>query len=168
MVVGILAIVVVIWVIAPIITKTTAPPLQVIAPKRELQKHIVTRPLERLGGKNTIPGPSWIGIKKGGYATFRVTNIPVIKDGKYKVVFWATRKTTGRDILDINAGHWGKFFYERHFASDHPLKIVFFNDGVPGKAEYFLPSENFVQLSADDDLLVQMDRQPYVELTYYE
>jgi hypothetical protein len=142
-----------------------APP----APKKVMKERIF--PLEFLGGKDLIRGPGWIGIRKGGYATFRVAGLPIREDGKYEIVFHGTRKSTGRDVLLINNGKGNggaPFFYETHPASDRSIEIAFFRQGMAGNAKYFYPTGNFLQLSADDDLLVQLDQPMYVKLKYME
>ncbi|MFA6285014.1 MAG: hypothetical protein WC643_00600 [Parcubacteria group bacterium] len=138
--------------------------------KKEMKQYTIIRPLEFLGGEKIIHGSGCVGVRKGGKAEFRATNLPIVKDGKYKVIFHATRKTTGRDYLLVNAGkgHGGPFYYDNHPASDSPIEITFFKEGMPGDSKYFYPTDNFIQLSADDDLLVQLDNPPYVEITYWQ
>ena len=158
--------------IAPMM-RTTAPAPQATAPKKELHKYTVRRPLEFLGGENFTRGSNYIGILKGGYANFRV-NLPVVKNGKYKIYYHGRRVREGRDLLEINRGkgNSGMPFGIDHRATDIPIELVFYDSGydigMPGDAKYFRTGDNFLKLWADDDLLVQMDQPPYVEITYWE
>lgn len=175
-VVGILAIVVVIWVIAPMMTKTTtAPAPKVAAPKKELRKYTKSFPLEFVGGENLVrepDRPDRVGIRKGGYANFRV-NLPIVINGNYKIHYHGQRIKEGRDFLEINRGKGnGAPFSIKHGATDFPVRLVFFDDGyddkMSGEAKYFRSGENYFKLSADEDLLVQLDKPHYVEITYWE
>ena len=172
LIIGILAAIIAYYTVLPALQKS-APAPQATAPKKELHKYTVRRPFEFLGGENFTRGSNYIGILKGGYANFRV-NLPVVKNGKYKIYYHGRRVREGRDLLEINRGkgNSGMPFGIDHRATDIPIELVFFDSGydigMPGDAKYFRTGDNFLKLWADDDLLVQMDQPPYVEITYWE
>jgi len=154
---------------APSAVAKTPPPA---APKREPQKKTVKFPLEFVGGENLVREPERIGIRKGGHANFRVS-LPNVINGKYKVHYHGQRIKEGRDFLEINRGKGiGAPFDIKHSATDFPIELRFFDDGyaigMPGENKYFRSGENYFKLWADDNLLVQLDKQPYVEITYWQ
>jgi len=145
-----------------------SPPKTSPAPKKELRQYTIKRPLEFLGAEHVIDrGPGWVKIqKKTGRANFLVANIPAIKGAKYEIVFHAARETTGKTFLKVNQR---EFCYDIHLSSgSNPIEIAFFRQGEAGNSERFLPAENALQLWADDDLLVQLDKMPYVKITYWQ
>lgn len=172
-IIGILAIVVVIWVIAPMLTKTTtAPAPKVAAPKKELRKQVVKIPLEFVGGENLVREPGRVEIRKGGHANFRFS-LPNVINGKYKIHYHGQRNKEGLDFLEINRGKGnGAPFSIEHGATDFPIELIFFDSGyatgMPGEAKYFRSGENYFKLWANDSLIVQLDKPPYVEITYWE
>ena len=173
LIVGILVAIIAYHFIAPMM-RTTAPTQQATAPKKELHKYKVRRPLEFLGGENLTRGLNYVEITKDvGYMNFRV-NLPVVKNGQYKIYYHGRRAREGQDLLEINRGkgNSGMPFSIDHRATDFPVELVFFDDGydigMPGDAKYFRTGDNFIKLWANGDLRVQLDQPPYVEITYWE
>ena len=157
---------------APSAAAKTPPPAKATAPKKELRKQTVKIPLEFVGGENLVREPGRVGIRKGGYANFRV-NLPIVINGNYKIHYHGQRIKEGRDFLEINKGKGnGAPFSIKHGATDFPVQLVFFDDGyddkMSGETKYFRSGDNYFKLSADDDLLVQLDKPHYVEITYWE
>jgi|GEM_PF-2178099 hypothetical protein len=154
-------------------THKAGPAPQAQAPKRELQRRVITRPIEFLGGENLTRGREWIGIQQGGHANFRV-DLPIVQNGKYKIHFHMRRVEKGRDFIEINRGkeNNGNPFSVEHNATDFPIEIVFFDDGyvigMPGEPKYFRPGDNFFKLWADKELLIQLNKPMYVKITYWE
>jgi hypothetical protein len=137
LIVGILAIVFVIWVIAPMITKTNAPTPQATAPQKQLEQRVITRNLKFVGGE-AIERQGFIAVKKDGRAFYAIHDMPWRRDAIFRVVVCLRQESTGNIILKINGGRGGQKFYMVPGSTVFG-NAVFFDKEEIGRPEYFNP-----------------------------
>ncbi len=164
MMAAILGLVIVFWAVVPKL-KTTAPAVsKTAAPKRELQKHTLRFPLDFFAGEKILHRGNVVTIRDGGYAIFRLSDLPWKKNAKYYVVFSVVRKTNGKHHFEIKEGRGGTFFLD-HYASER-VETCVFNFDSPGQAQFFRPGDNRFKISSPgDDIVIQYS---YIHIEYWE
>lgn len=119
------------------VAPSTAPP----ATKKELQQHVVKRPLE-------------VRYRDGKQTILRAEGVPWMETARYRVVFRLTHSKPGKLFIELNGGKGGDgpFHFDSYITGEE-VTVVFFEPtegGLQGDPKYFVPGTNWVKFYSPD------------------